>query len=66
MLKGWKVNVWEFERGWGSKIDFVETFKANEFDKAEKFVKDFNSENTEKIVPDWYMMADAPVPIMEK
>lgn len=54
--KTFKVNIVEYERGWGSKIDET-IFYDNEVE-ARQFVKDYNAEwNTEKEVPDWYMIA---------
>lgn len=53
--KPFKVNVWEYERGWGSKIDSVEGFDSKE--EADKFIEKFNSKNTEEVTPDWYMVA---------
>lgn len=56
-----KVEIIESERGWGQKVDEVKVFKGKTkgqaLDKAEKFVKKFNSKNTETEVPDWYMYA---------
>ena len=56
-----KVEIIESERGWGQKVDEVKTFKGKTkgeaLDKAEAFIKKFNSKNTEKTVPDWYMYA---------
>lgn len=50
-----KVNVWEFERGWGSKIDHVREFDT--YDEAVRFIDVFNTDNVEQVVPDWYMVA---------
>ena len=47
-----KVLVIETERGWGSKVDEVKQFDT--YEKAEEFVKEYNSYNTKKEVPDWY------------
>ena len=55
----WRVWVWEYERGWGSKPDFHKDF--DEQVDAEKFRDEFNSQNTETTVPDWYMAAHDPV-----
>ena len=52
-----KVPVWEFERGWGSKID--DWMICLSVDDAKKFVAEFNAKNRETKVPDWYMVADA-------
>lgn len=46
----------ESERGWGQRID-----ETKEFDTAEerdKFIKEYNSKNTDAVVPDWYMKAE--------
>ena len=53
---GFRVDIIESERGWGSKID--ETIYFDNEEEAIKYCKDFNSENTEAVAPDWYMRAD--------
>jgi hypothetical protein len=55
----WIVNVYEYERGYGSKVDFTKEFDT--YDKAMAYRKEFNSKNTETTVPDWYMVAGEPV-----
>lgn len=50
-----KVNIWEYERGWGSRIDEVKEFDTREL--AVDFIDRFNSKNTDIVVPDWYMVA---------
>lgn len=52
----YKVNIVEYERGWGSKVDEIKYFD-NEVE-AKQFCKEFNARNTELIAPDWYMIAD--------
>ena len=49
------VDVMEYERGWGSRVDETKSFVTRE--EADKFVNDFNSQNTDDPVPDWYMVA---------
>ena len=49
------VELWEYESGWGSRHDDTVLFDTEE--EARKYVEEFNSKNTEKIVPDWYMSA---------
>jgi hypothetical protein len=49
------VELIESERGWGQKVDSVRRFKKQE--KAEAFVKEYNSHNKSAAVPDWYMYA---------
>jgi len=50
-----KVEIIESERGWGSKVDEVKFFDNEQ--EAKDFCKIYNSKNTEKVVPDWYMYA---------
>lgn len=56
--KPWVVEMLEYERGWGSKVDDRKVFATEE--EGLEFVKEFNSDNTEEEVPDWYMVASAP------
>lgn len=51
-----KVNLIESERGWGSRVDEVKEFDS--YPEAEKFIEEFNAENTESSAPDWYMYAE--------
>jgi len=53
---GYRVDLIEYERGQGSKID--ETIYFDNEAEARKYCEDFNSKNTAKEVPDWYMIAD--------
>lgn len=50
-----RVNIWEYERGWGSKIDSTEKFDTKEL--AIEFIVRYNAINTASTVPDWYMVA---------
>lgn len=50
-----KVAIIESERGWGQKVDEVREFET--YDQAVSFIKDFNKDNNEAAVPDWYMYA---------
>lgn len=54
--KAFKVEIWEHERGWGSKIEDVKYFDTEQ--AAKDFCNQFNSKNTEPTAPDWYMCAD--------
>ena len=54
----WFVDIVESERGWGQRIEDTERFPSKE--KAENFVKQFNSQNDKQEVPDWYMYATTP------
>ena len=53
---GYRVDLIEYERGWGSKID--ETIYFDNEAEARQYCKDFNAKNTATTVPDWYMIAD--------
>lgn len=54
--KTFRVNIVEYERGWGSKVDETKHFDNEE--EARQFVKDYNKEhNNKSYVPDWYMVA---------
>jgi hypothetical protein len=52
----YRVDLIEYERGWGSRID--ETLYFDNEAEARKYCEDFNAKNTEKTVPDWYMIAE--------
>ena len=52
----YRVDIVEYERGWGSKID--ESLYFDTEDEAKKYADDYNKEyNSEPNVPDWYMIA---------
>ncbi len=53
---GFRVDLIEYERGWGSKVD--ETIYFDNEEEARQYCKDFNAKNTSTTVPDWYMIAD--------
>lgn len=50
-----KISIWEYERGWGSRLDDVKEFDTAE--EADAFIINFNSKNNEEEIPDWYMVA---------
>lgn len=54
----WRVDIIESERGWGSKVEDTKYF--DNFDEAKEFVTNFNAQNNESYVPDWYMYATEP------
>jgi hypothetical protein len=58
-----RVDVYEYERGWGSRRDFSMYFR--ELVNADKYVAKFNSRNTAASAPDWYMQANDPIIIRE-
>ena len=54
--KAYQVDIVEYERGWGSRID--ETLYFDDEAEAKKYVKDYNEKyNTAPSAPDWYMVA---------
>ncbi len=53
---GYRVDLLEYERGWGSKVDEVLYFDNEP--EAREYVRSFNAKNTDATVPDWYMIAD--------
>jgi hypothetical protein len=55
MSKKIKVEIIESERGWGAKVDEVKEFDT--LKEAEAFIKEYNAQNHEPEVPDWYMYA---------
>lgn len=54
-MKTIKVNIWEYEKGWGGKVDEVKEFLTKE--EALDFCKVFNKDNNLEVTPDWYMVA---------
>lgn len=56
-MKKFKAAIFEYERGWGSKLDEVKEFDTVE--ERDNFVREYNSKNTETTVPDWYMTAQS-------
>lgn len=52
--QGFKIPVFEYEKGWGSKLDDWMVCLTEE--DCHAFKKEFNSKNNEPITPDWYMI----------
>jgi hypothetical protein len=50
------VNIIESERGWGRRVDSERIFATRA--AAEKFIAEYNSQNTASSAPDWYMQAE--------
>jgi len=54
----YRVTLWEYERGWGSRhwsdTDFDTLEEAQDFQRKE------NAKNDKPYVPDWYVTADNP------
>lgn len=59
----YRVDIIESEAGWGQRID--ETVYFDDLEEAQKFVTRFNSSNTAKRTPSWYMYADKPVQVQK-
>jgi hypothetical protein len=56
-LVAYRVDIIEYERGWGSKLD--ETLYFDNEEETRKYAMDYNTKyNTSKEVPDWYMVAE--------
>ncbi len=55
-MKVYKVNLTEYERGWGSKVFDTLYFKKEE--NALSYIKEYNSKNTLYVTPDYYTKAD--------
>lgn len=54
----YRVDVYEYERGWGSRLDFQRDFDDKAL--AQEYMAEFNSKNTDSVAPDWYMVAQKP------
>lgn len=52
----YEVLLWEMDSFSGRKLDTTKIFKTKE--EALVFVNDFNAENNQNTVPDWYMYAE--------
>ena len=50
-----RVAIMEYERGWGSKVESIKSFKT--IAAAKKYCEKFNSVNDKPQAPDWYMVA---------
>lgn len=54
----WKVDLWEYERGWGSRLCGTDSFET--YEEAKEYQNEINSKNTGEKAPDWYMIARDP------
>ena len=55
-IRPYQVDIIEYERGWGSRLD--ESIYFNDEQEAKDYADDYNKKyNTESKVPDWYMVA---------
>lgn len=55
-MKVCKVNLTEYEKGWGSKVFDTLYFKKEE--NALSYIKEYNAKNNLKMTPDYYTKAD--------
>jgi hypothetical protein len=58
LTKPYYIELWEYERGWGAKVDSYEEFDTE--DEAKVRRDEFNKDNNLPQVPDWYMVAKGP------
>ena len=49
------VHIYEYERGWGSRHEGTHGFPTAE--EADAFCVDYNKDNTDEVVPDYYWAA---------
>lgn len=54
-MEKFKVEIKEYERGWGSRLEEVKTFDA--YDEAFKFCEKHNAANDLPVTPDVYYVA---------
>ena len=50
-----RVDIMEYERGWGARLDETKYFNSEK--DAKEFCAKFNARNTAASAPDWYMVA---------
>lgn len=55
-MKIYKVNLTEYEKGWGSKVFDALYFKKE--DNALSYIKEYNSKNNLSTTPDYYTRAE--------
>ena len=58
----WRVDTWEYERGWGCRPMGTSFFDSEE--EANAYVKEYNKGNTAAVVPDCYFKADSPKKVL--
>ena len=55
-IRPYRVDIMEYERGWGSRLDESIYFDTEE--AAKKYAHDYNKKyNNAAVAPDWYMVA---------
>ena len=55
-MKAYKVNLTEYEKGWGSKVFDTLYFKKEE--NAFSYIKEYNAKNNLNRTPDYYTKAE--------
>lgn len=60
-VTAYRVDIVEYERGWGSKIE--DTYYYDNEDEAKTYVREYNDKYNPPLkagesVPDWYMIAE--------
>lgn len=55
-MRVYRVNLTEYEKGWGSKVFDTLYFKKEE--NALSYIKEYNSKNNLKMTPDYYTKAE--------
>ncbi len=58
----WRVDCWEYERGWGRREMGTSFFDSET--AANEYVADYNKDNTADEAPDCYFTADSPRKVM--
>ena len=58
----YRVTVVESERGWGQTYEYVD---FDSYEAAASYRDRINSHNTSLQVPDWYVVADSEIKIVE-
>ena len=52
----YQVDLVEYERGYGSRLD--ESLYFDNEEEARNYVQTFNTRNTARTAPEWYMVAE--------
>lgn len=55
IMEKYTVEIREYERGWGSRVEEVKTFDT--YDEAFEFCEEHNSVNNLPVTPDIYYVA---------
>lgn len=58
----YRVTVIESERGWGQKVEYVD---LDSYEEAARYRDGINADNVSDTVPDWYMLAEQKITLVE-